>query len=245
MLPPDENAAGKSARTKAVGRRKADKEDERPEFLEMLGLLPPVSLDDVEQAFRLKVRAAHPDTGGSQAAFLALQHAYEQAKHYAEYFTSRRQWLGAQTDRYLHQQTVLDELTRRGGQFELEHLDWLDRELGADFAQLLDRVAEIRWTGPDVGDWELAFLSDYAEVFSSVTRLDLSNSAITDEAIGHLARLPGLIRLDISGTPITHHGLEVLESLTSLQWLNIENTKVGAIRTLRLRHSYPQVEIVH
>ncbi len=245
MPSPNENTARKTSRPQAAGRGKNDREDERPEFLTVLGLLPPVSLDDVEQAFRLKVRSAHPDTGGSQAAFLALQHAYEQAKHYAEFFTSRRQWLGTQTDRYLHQLTVLDELSRRGGHYELEHLDWLDREIGADFAQLLDRVAAIRWTGSAVGDLDLAFLADFAEVFSSVTKLDLSNTAITDDALGHLASLPGLVRLDLSGTAITHHGLEVLESLASLEWFNIENTKVGAIRTIRLRHNFPQIEIVH
>jgi hypothetical protein len=245
MPSPDEKAARRTSRPQAAGHGKGDQADERPEFLTALGLLPPVSLDDVEQAFRLKVRAAHPDTGGSQAAFLALQQAYEQAKHYAEFFTSRRQWLGAQTDRYLHQVTVLDELSRRGGQYELEHLDWLHREIGADFAQLLDRVAAIRWTGPNVGDLDVAFLADFAEVFSSVTKLDMSNTAITDEALGHLVSLPGLARLNLSNTGITHHGLAVLESLASLEWLNIEHTKVGAIRTMRLRHTYPQIEIVH
>ncbi|MGD9648483.1 MAG: hypothetical protein AB7U73_22420 [Pirellulales bacterium] len=242
MPTPDEKAP-RGSRPPSTNR--GDGDEQRPDFLTALGLLPPVSLEDVEQAFRLKVRSAHPDTGGSQAAFLALQQAYEQAKIYAQYFTSRRQWLGAQTDRYLHQATVLDELTRRGGQYELEHLDWLDREIGADFAQLLDRVSGVRLTGSNVGDLDLAFLADFAEVFSSVTRLDLSNSAITDDALGHLANLPGLVRLDLSGTGVSHRGLEVLESLASLEWLNLDNTKVGAIRAMRLRHNYPQIEIVH
>lgn len=243
-MPPDESSPRNRPRGQAASRGKRD-ENERPEFLTALGLLPPVSLDDVEQAYRLKVRSAHPDTGGSQAAFLALQHAYEQAKLYAEFFTSRRQWLGAQTDRYLHQATVLDELSRRGGEYELEHLDWLDREIGADFAQLLDRVAAVRLAGANVGDLDLAFLADFAEVFSSVTRLDLSDAAISDDALGRLAALPSLVRLNLSGTAVTHRGLEVLESLASLEWLNVERTRIGAIRAMRLRHSYPQVEIVH
>ena len=37
--------------------------DERPEFMAILGLLPPYSREDVKRAYLAKVRTAHPDHG--------------------------------------------------------------------------------------------------------------------------------------------------------------------------------------
>ena len=61
-----------------------------PEFLAKLGLAVPVSLEDIEQAFRDKVLTAHPDKGGDPDEVCALQTAYEQAKEYTKFRSRTR-----------------------------------------------------------------------------------------------------------------------------------------------------------
>ena len=50
-----------------------------------LGLLPPYTSEDIEQAYRSLAAKAHPDRGGTAADFIALQSAYEHAKEYVEF----------------------------------------------------------------------------------------------------------------------------------------------------------------
>ena len=45
----------------------------------MLNLSWPCTLTEVKRAYRKLVKGAHPDGGGNQDKFLALQEAYEQA----------------------------------------------------------------------------------------------------------------------------------------------------------------------
>ena len=44
---------------------------ERLEFLAVLGLAPPVTEEDVKQAYLVKARTAHPDQGGNVEAIQA------------------------------------------------------------------------------------------------------------------------------------------------------------------------------
>ena len=47
--------------------------------IQMLNLSWPCTEAEVKRAYRRSVKSAHPDGGGSQEMFLALQEAYEQA----------------------------------------------------------------------------------------------------------------------------------------------------------------------
>lgn len=47
--------------------------------LRSLGLTVGATADDVKRAFRERAKVAHPDAGGSEAAFVALQTTYEGA----------------------------------------------------------------------------------------------------------------------------------------------------------------------
>jgi DnaJ-class molecular chaperone len=47
--------------------------------LEILGLAPGASADDIEQAWRQLRSQHHPDRGGDAATFSAVKRAYEQA----------------------------------------------------------------------------------------------------------------------------------------------------------------------
>lgn len=215
----------------------------RPDFLVALGLTFPCSPEDVKQAYFAKAKQAHPDAGGTPEQFVALQQAYEKAVEYSKFFASRSRWLAASVDRYVEQQEVVTHITARGGSVTIEQLDWLQKEIGDDFAQILETVVGIRWTGPTVGDVDVRYLSDRAPSFASLRWLDVSDSSISDEGLLQLGRLEGLRRLDVSNTAITYQGLEVLNDFSNLEKLNIKGTGVGTFRLYRLRHAHPEIEI--
>ncbi|MDP9310459.1 MAG: J domain-containing protein [Chloroflexota bacterium] len=50
-----------------------------PPCFAVLDLAPPCTVADVKRAYKRKARELHPDNGGDNEAFIALQHAYEQA----------------------------------------------------------------------------------------------------------------------------------------------------------------------
>ncbi len=60
-----------------------DDPTERPEFMAMLGLLPPYTTEDVKQAYMRKAKSAHPDLAGDPRVFRKIQEAYEQAQQFA------------------------------------------------------------------------------------------------------------------------------------------------------------------
>lgn len=54
-----------------------------PEFFRVLGFdTVPVSVEEIQRAYRAKARVVHPDAGGSPEDFNALQNAYEAALKY-------------------------------------------------------------------------------------------------------------------------------------------------------------------
>ncbi len=55
-----------------------------PPWAKVLGLLPPFNLERVRAAYRARSRTVHPDVGGSNAEFVQLQAAYEDARAYCE-----------------------------------------------------------------------------------------------------------------------------------------------------------------
>ncbi len=57
---------------------------EMPEWATVLGLLPPFRLSRIREAYRARSRIVHPDVGGSDAEFIRLNAAYEEARAYCE-----------------------------------------------------------------------------------------------------------------------------------------------------------------
>ena len=57
-----------------------DEDDEGAGWADILGLAPPYTLERIRAAYRARSREAHPDAGGSDAAFVRLRAAYEEAK---------------------------------------------------------------------------------------------------------------------------------------------------------------------
>lgn len=56
-----------------------------PASLKLLGLSLPCTLAEVKAAYRKRVKQTHPDHGGGQGEFLALQAAYEEALRLCRY----------------------------------------------------------------------------------------------------------------------------------------------------------------
>jgi hypothetical protein len=216
---------------------------ERPDFMVALGLLPPYSPEDVRMAYRTKAALAHPDRGGSAAEFVKLHEAYERAREYAEFYASRRRWLGVQVEQYLRQEEVVAEVRRLGGQVEVESLDWLKHWIGEDFAVVAEKLRGIRLRGLADGDPALHYLAAHRPALQYLLSLDLAGTRFSDGALLRLGGLALLRRLDLARTPVSRRGLRVLAELPELEWLNLGGTSVGLWDRWRLRWSFPRLRV--
>jgi hypothetical protein len=214
-----------------------------PEFLTRLGVAPPVTTEDVKQAYLARVKTAHPDVGGNPAEFMALQEAFEQATEYAGFFESRRRWLSNSVERYIAQEQVVAEVQRLGGAATLETIDWLRDEIGDDFSQLLDRVCEIRLTGSGVGQQQVDFLLEHHKSLETLRWLDISAARIGDATAGRLRLLPNLQRLNLTGTAVTNAVFDLAESLKSLRWLGVAGTRATWLGMQKARRRFPELTI--
>jgi VanZ family protein len=218
--------------------------DGRPEFIVRLGLLLPCTPADVESAYRDRAKSAHPDAGGSSAEFTQLQADYEAALEYARFHAGRRGWLAANVERYTATQEVIAEIERLGGTSEIERPAWIAREVGEDFAQLLDTITGVRLTGPLVGTKEVAYLAGQRVVLAGLRRLDLSDSRVDDAAVKRLSVFPTLHELDLSGAKVGDQMAIVLAEMPALRRVNLADTFVSWLGRLRLRRRRPKLEIV-
>ena len=126
-------------------------EQELPACLEILGLRPPLSLEDVKQSYLAKAMAAHPDRGGDPAAFVRLQKAFEEANEYVKFKASKLEWLASKIEAYSQQQEVAAETIERGGEIEMEETDWLRKSFGEDFGHVADKLVALGLPKGSVG----------------------------------------------------------------------------------------------
>jgi DnaJ domain len=215
----------------------------RPEFMILLGLLPPYSTDDVHKAYKARALKAHPDRGGSKEQFVKLQEAYEQAQEYVRFSAGRRLWLANQVEPYLQQQEIIQEIESRHGSVQVEKVDWMQRSFG-DFATLAERLREIDLRDATDGDEFLKFLGTQSQHLRFLTRLDLSGSDVTDAGLIQLRHLRGLQRLNVARTRVSMTGMSVLAALPDLAWINVGGTSIGWFGRWRLARRLPHVKIV-
>ncbi|MBI2824732.1 MAG: VanZ family protein [Planctomycetia bacterium] len=217
--------------------------DGRPDFLVRLGVLLPCSPEDVEAAYREKVKSAHPDRGGTQQQFLELQTAYERAREYAKFFTSRRRWLAESIERYARSQEFTAAITRRGGSVKAVQIDWLAHEIGEDFAQVMETIDGVGLVGPQFDDQTIDLLIANQDALGQLHWLDLSGSRVTEAGVARLGAFPYLRRLDLSGAPVGNAALRTCAELTQLEWLGVAGTRVNRFGRFWLRVARPEVEI--
>ena len=200
--------------------------DPRPDFMVTLGLAPPYVLEDIKQAYRDKVKLAHPDHGGSIAAFNEVQTAFERAQAYLEFRGDRRGWIAAKMARYAELQEAVSRLQRFGATVTTHAPDWLERSYG-DFAQLTETATVIRLEKSADGDAFIrAVVADHHSL-RELEALELPGCKLTDEAVLTLAPFQQLKRLDLSYTPVTNQSLAIVDVIESLQEVNLDGTNVG------------------
>jgi hypothetical protein len=209
-----------------------------------LGLLPPYSLEDVHEAYRTRAKAAHPDRGGDAGQFEKLHEAYERALEYVRFHGSRRRWIGARVEEYLHREAIIAEVQRRGGRVDIEANDWIREELGEEFAQFVDKLVGIHWHGPQVDDEALAYLAQERASLQTLRVLDLAGSRISDRGLRCLQVLTSIDQLDVRGTAVSYRGVRELLPRLRLRWLNVGGTSIGWWGRARLRWLFPGLKTV-
>lgn len=198
-----------------------------PECLSILGLLPPVTLEDVKQAYLARVRTAHPDRGGDPATFLRIQKAFEDATDYVKFKAGKLEWLSSKIEAYAEQQEVVTETIERGGEVEMEEADWLETSFGEDFGRVADKLVAVRLRGPAADDLFAILLGFRAASLKDLAVLDLGGGSLTDEGLLQLKELKGLTSLDLRGTAVGKLAAEVPQWFERLEFLGLPKGAVG------------------
>lgn len=217
--------------------------DGRPDFLVRLGVMLPCTLADIEQAYLEKVKSAHPDRGGTQQQFLELQTAYQRAKEYASFSASRRNWLSDSIDRYARQRELADRIERRGGGVEVVALDWLAKEIGEDFAHVMEQIEGLRLTGKQFDDDTIDELLANRDLLTQLHWIDLSGSLVTDAGVKKLKAFPYLKRIDLSETQVTNASLPTLTSIEPLAYVGLHESGINRLGRFWLRIDRPNLEV--
>jgi hypothetical protein len=216
--------------------------DSRPEFLVVLGLLPPCSAEDVQRAYKARVATLHPDHGGSQAEFVKLQDAYGKAQEYAKSQEGRRKWLASQVELYVAQQAIVAEVEIRGGTAQIEHLAWMQQSFG-EFAVLAERLRGIVLHDCAEADEVLQYLAEQASQLRHLRDIDLAGSLVSDAGIEFLCQLRGLERINLEGTLVTEAGVVALAALPALKWVNLGDTPLRWWTRWQLGRSHPRLTL--
>jgi hypothetical protein len=207
---------------------------QRPECLEILGLLPPVTLEDVKQAYLVRARAAHPDRGGSQAEFVRVQQAFEDATEFVKFKASKLEWLASKIDAYAEQQEVVTETIERGGSVTMEETDWLRKSFGEDFGHVADKLVAVRLEGERADDVFCILLGFRAESLKDLARLELAGGSLTDEGLLQLKGLKNLRHLDLRGTQVGRLAGEIPGWFERLEFLGLPKGSLGMLARLAM-----------
>lgn len=215
----------------------------RPVFMEVLGLLPPYSVEDVKKAYRERARRLHPDAGGDPEEFKALHAAYEQAVDFASFRQSRRHWLGDRVERYLEREQWLAAISEMGGCYELGRADSYIRDFGIDFAEMLRKLVAVHLCGPQIAQVDLSWIDAGSAVAGEIRLLTLARTSLSAEGLGQLSPLKGLRSLDLRATRVPKPDLSVLSSLPELEWIHLGGTGIGYWGRRQLRRAIPDLVI--
>jgi hypothetical protein len=216
-----------------------DQSAQNLDFLHVLGLAQPVTVNDVKQAYLEKAKAAHPDHGGDPQQFIRLQEAFEKAMEYARFKAGRMQWLSRWVEQYAEQQQLVDEIKALGGEVNVESVDWLAQSIGSDFATVQERVVSICLTGRHVDDGILLKMGIERRILAGLQRLELVKTKVTSLGLRQLYDCHSLLHLDLSGTSVSLTAVEsLIEKLRQLESIVLRDLGIGwwSQANLRLRH---------
>ena len=210
-----------------------NKPADRPEFMAILGLLPPYTLEEVKGAYHPKLQAAHPDHGGNIDEFRQIHAAYEEAQRYLAFRNDKRAWIAAQMDRYAALERLEEQLIELGAEVQHQEIDWLQRSYG-DFAQLTATVESVRLHDSPHGNGVVQMLLENHELVSSLKRIELVRCELTDEVALTLARLQLIEQLDLRGNALTSRVVELAKQIPSLHELRLDGASLGVWGRMKL-----------
>lgn len=199
----------------------------QPDCLSVLGLRPPVTLEDVKQAYLLKAKTMHPDRGGEQEQFIRLQKAFEEANEFVKFKGGKLEWLASKIEAYSQQQEVVTETINRGGEVMMEETDWLRKSFGEDFGHVADKLVTVRLHGPAADDLYAILLGFRADSLKDLAVLDLAGGAITDEGLQQLKGLSNLRSLDLRGTMVGKLVADIPQWFEQLEFLGLPKGALG------------------
>jgi hypothetical protein len=205
-----------------------------PECLATLGLRPPLTLEDVKQAYMALAKTAHPDRGGDPQAFIRLQKAFDDATEYVKFKASKLEWLASKIDAYAQQQEVATETIERGGSIEMEETDWLRRSFGEDFGHVADKLVAVRLPNGRADDVFAILLGFRADSLKDLAVLDLVGGSISDEGLLQLKDLKGLRHLDLRGTRVGKLAAEIPGWFENLEFLGLPKGALGMFARMTL-----------
>jgi len=224
--------------------------------LKLLGLQPPYTAQEAEQAFREAAKAAHPDHGGDPRAFVELQTAYEQALALLEERRQRstpqpspaiplprrraaRLETGSRTLSFVYlgfrAALVVGLFTGLiAGALSLWHQKTnTATRVDHRAAQNIERLGGVvEWDGENIDRVSLRGLEVTPERlealrrFGMLERLDLSGSTFSDTDVIQIVPLLSLREIDFADTPITDMGVSALKTMAGLEALNLDDTRV-------------------
>jgi hypothetical protein len=200
--------------------------ESRPDFMVVLGLLPPYTPEDVKRAYLAKAKQMHPDHGGTVERFRQLQEAFDKARQYTEFRNDRRHWIAARMNDYIEVQNVVEQLRQYGAEVTTHSNDWLEKSLG-DFAQLTENITGVRLVDSPAADEMIRFMVTEPAALTSLQQLELPGCQLTDEAVLQMGMFQQLQHLDLSRTSISGRALSVAKVLPALETLLVEGTSVG------------------
>lgn len=203
-----------------------------PECIVTLGLMPPVTLEDVKQAYLVKARTMHPDRGGDPEQFVRLQKAFEDANEYVKFKAGKIEWLASKIDAYAQQQEVVTAAIERGGEARMEEADWLRKSFGDDFGHVADKLVEVRVRGAGADDLFAILLGFRAESLKDLAVLDLAGGSLTDEGLLQLKSLRNLRSLDLRGTAVGKLAAEIPQWFEQLEFLGLPKGALGLLGRL-------------
>lgn len=205
-----------------------------PPCLAVLGLRPPVTLEDVKQAYLAKALTMHPDRGGDPAAFMRLQQAFEEANEFVRLKAGKLEWLASRIEAYSQQQEVVTATIERGGDVRMEESDALTQSFGDDFGRVADKLVALRLRGPAADDVFAILLGFRADSLQDLAELDLSGGRLTDEGLQQLKGLKNLRALDLRGTGVGRLAAEAPRWFSRLEFLGLPPGAVGLLGRLTM-----------
>ena len=203
-----------------------------PECLTILGLRPPVTIEDVKQAYLVKAMNLHPDRGGDPQQFIRVQKAFDEANDFVKFKAGKLEWLASKIDAYSQQQEVVSETIERGGEVEMEETDWLRKSFGEDFGHVADKLVTVRLRGPAADDLYAILLGFRAASLKDLSVLDLAGGTLTDEGLQQLKDLKNLRSLDLRGTAVGKLAGEIPKWFEHLVFLGLPKGALGMFSRL-------------